>query len=505
MEVPQFFYAWVPKYVRYAILLLMVFVALCANGVYLGITTNMYSELGVYSEPYTMAANALYIGMGGGFLFVFRLVLRFTGKSLIIVGFTVMLLMNLICATTNNPYIAVAASLILGFTKVLALGQIYLAWLMIWSKKGEAARVYPFFYFIALAGLNFMTWLTTYFTYLYSWRYAYILVFILLIVCIVLTVVFFENHKLKKKIPLYQLDIPGLLLLLISMMLMDYVAVYGKVEDWFASDAICASSFLALIAILLFIKRELKLKRPILDFNLFKIFNVNVGLFLFLILGFFTPSTFQSALSLNILHFELIRNSELNLFLIPGVLAGCVLTFFWYKKKYDGHILFIVGFAAYAVYHIMMYNKFVNDLNIADFWIPSMFKGFGQAILFISIGLYTTINLPLPSTLKTVGLILVVRSFLGPGIISGLYNYFVYANTNRHLSTLASQVDANEPLLQHADFKGYYTYILQQANLSALKEISGSIIIFGLIVIVVLTVVFAYRKIKKVFVAIPGS
>jgi hypothetical protein len=362
----------------------------------------------------------------------------------------------------------------------------------------EAARVYPFFYFMALAGLNFITWLTTHFTYLYSWRYSYIIIFVLIIACIVLAVVFFENHKLKKKIPLYQLDIPGLLLLILSLMLLNYVAVYGKVEDWFGSHTICAALFAAVLTILLFIKRELTLKRPILDFKLFKIFNVNLGLLLFFLLGFFTPGTFQSSLTGNVLHFELIRNSELNLYLIPGILVGCILSFFWYKKNYDGHILFIVGFSAYALYHIMMYNQFVNDLNIADFLIPSCIKGFGQAILFISIGLYATANLPLPSTLKAVGLILVVRSFLGPGIISGLYNYFLYAGTNRHLSTLASQIDVNEPMLtQHADFTGYYKYILQQANLAALKEISGSIIIFGLAIIILLIAVLAYRKIKK--------
>src|SRR5215510_6820105 len=105
MEVNQIFYEWVPKYVRYAILLLMVFVALCANGVYLGITTNMYSDLGVYSEPYTMATNAMYIGMGLGFLFIIRLAVRFSGKLGVIGGFVMMLLMNGIIATTNNPFV----------------------------------------------------------------------------------------------------------------------------------------------------------------------------------------------------------------------------------------------------------------------------------------------------------------------------------------------------------------------------------------------------------------
>ena len=69
MEINPLFYAWLPKYVRLAILFLMLFVVLCANGVYLGITTNMYSDLGVYLEPYTMATNAMYIGMAAGMIF----------------------------------------------------------------------------------------------------------------------------------------------------------------------------------------------------------------------------------------------------------------------------------------------------------------------------------------------------------------------------------------------------------------------------------------------------
>src|SRR4030095_5066038 len=297
MEGFKFFNAWVPKIVRLAVLILMLFVVLCANGVYLGLTTEMYSDLAVYPEPYTMATNALYIGMGAGMLVFLRLASRFNPKVMIVTSFSMLLLMNIICATTDSPVLAVAASLILGFSKMLAMGYLYLAWASVWSKNLDATRVYPSFYFLALAGLNFITWLTTHFSYLYSWRYAYIVMFILLISCIVLALVTIENFKLKKKIPLYQLDIPGLLLLVVSMMLLNFVVVWGKVEDWFASNAICAASFGAVIALLLFIKRELSLKRPLLDLNLFKRSNVNVGLFLLILLGAITPTTFQSVLT----------------------------------------------------------------------------------------------------------------------------------------------------------------------------------------------------------------
>src|SRR4026207_2407600 len=103
MEGYQFFNAWVPKYVRLAVLLLMLFVLLCANGIYLGITKEMYSDLGVYSEPYTMATNALYIGMGSGILISLRLAARFNPKILIVTSFSMLLLMNFICATTDSP------------------------------------------------------------------------------------------------------------------------------------------------------------------------------------------------------------------------------------------------------------------------------------------------------------------------------------------------------------------------------------------------------------------
>jgi DHA2 family multidrug resistance protein len=498
MQLNPLFYSWIPKSVRLVILLLMLFVVLCANGIYLGITTNMYSDLGVYAETYTMATNAMYIGMAAGMIFIFRTVVRFTEKSLILFGFTTMLLMNIISATTNSPALTVAASLVLGFVKIFPLVLVYLRWLGIWSKNLLSARVYPFLYFMALAGLYFITWLTTRFSWLYSWQYAYPAMFILLIICILLTVLFIERHPLKKKIPLYQLDIPGLVLFITSPMLINYIAVYGKVEDWFASNAICGAFFAAVITALLFIRRELTIKRPFLELTLFRKFNFSAGLFLFLLLGALTPTTFQSAFTGGILHFESIRNTEINLYLIPGVFAGCFLSFFWYKYSYNSHLLIIIGFAAFAIYHIIMYFQFVNDVNITGFLIPSLLKGFGTAVLYIAIGLYTIANIPFQLITKAVGMVIIVRSFLSPGIFSGLYNYFLYVERNRHLSRLASEIDANNPMvMQQVNRSGYFKYIGQQAYLSALKEISGNLIIFGLTVIILLSAILVYSRMKK--------
>jgi len=52
-------------------------------------------------------------------------------------------------------------------------------------------------------------------------------------------------------------------------------------------------------------------------------------------------------------------------------------------------------------------------------------------------------------------------------------------------------------VLQQANFTGYHKYVLQQANLAALKELSGSIIIFGLSIVALLIVILVYWNIKK--------
>ncbi|HXO76164.1 MAG TPA: hypothetical protein VN824_13025, partial [Puia sp.] len=151
-----FFYKWVPGWIRLPVLFLLFFVILTCNGVYLGNSTDMSSGLGVYPEPFTAAYNAVYIGMGLGLAAEFRLKMRFTGKTLLLWGFTMMGLMNLVCMWTDNPSMIIGACLVLGFTKISALIEVYVVWLAIWSRKMDKSRFYPFVYFTALGGVYFV-------------------------------------------------------------------------------------------------------------------------------------------------------------------------------------------------------------------------------------------------------------------------------------------------------------------------------------------------------------
>jgi DHA2 family multidrug resistance protein len=504
MELLDLFHKWVPLYLRLPVLFLMFFVILVANGIFLGNANEISNTLGVYSEPFTEAYNALYIGMGLGLIFHYRLKLRFTNKTLLLFGLTMQLLMNIVCATTSNTVVFVAACLIIGFVKISGLIEVYVIWMYIWSKKLDTSRLYPFVYFTALSGIYFMFWLTTWLAFNYNWRFSYIWVLILLLVCLLAAVLLVENNKLKRPLPLYQMDYPGIVLLATSMLLLNYATVNGKVEDWFESKWISAACIGSLLCFLLFIRRQLHLKRPMFDLTLFKKATFRRGLFYFMALGIFLPGTFQSAFTGGVLQYDAITSMELNIYLIPGIMSGCVFCYFWYFFKRDPEILIIAGFACFVIYHIFMYNYFSTSLSLDYFLLPSFIKGFATALIYISVGLLTTKDLQLDRIISAAGAMIMVRSFLGSGIFGAFYSYFLYTQRIRHLDYLASSADAVDFRVYEAG-KGIYAQFQEQATLAASKELTGLIIIAGIILLVYLVVRYFYLRLLTWLSTRPGK
>jgi len=500
LEFYDLFHKWVPLYLRLPVLFLLFFAVLSANGVYVGNSNETANDLGVYPESFSEAYNAIYIGMGLGLIFHIRLKVRFTSKQLLLFGLSMQLLMNIVCATTSNTPFFIASCLILGFAKISALVEVYVIWLFIWSKKFDTTKVYPFVYFTALWGINFVNWFLSMLAYNYNWRYAYIAIIILLLLCLLCAITLIENHPLKKKIPLYQVDLLGLSLLAISMVLLNYAVVNGRVEDWLSSKAIILALFLSLISLLLFIKRQLALKRPLLDLTLFKTATFREGLFYVFILGIFLPGNFQAVFAGGILKYNAPTNMELSLYLLPGILIGCGLCYFWYYYKLDASILIIGGFSAFVIYHIIMYYSFSVTFTKNDFILPTTFKGFGITLMYIAAGLLTTKNLSLDKVVSASGVMILVRSFIGSGFFTGLYSYLLYTQRIRHADYLATGIDSNS-LFVRAAGKTLYQNIQEQAILTASKEITGMIIIAGIFLLVCLLIRYFIKLIKGLLIA----
>ena len=496
MELLDLFHKWVPLYLRLPVLFLIFFVVLVANGIFVGNSNEIANDLGVYSEPYTEAYNALYIGMGLGLIYHYRIKLRFTNKQLLIYGLTMQLIMNVVCATTSNTTVFVTACLVIGFAKISAMIEVYIIWMFIWSKKLDTSRMYPFVYFTALSGIYFMNWLTTWLAYNYNWRFSYISIFILILICILCAILLVENNKLKNIVPLYQIDYLGLVLLTMSLMLLNYATVNGKVEDWFASKWITGSYLGSAISFLFFLHRQLTIKRPLFDLSIFKIAHFRRGLLYFLILGIFLPGNFQSVFSGSVLKYDMVTNMILSLYLIPGILAGCIVCFIWYYNKHDPDIVIFLGFLCFVIYHVMMYNSFSTSFSIGQFVLPSVIKGFGTSLIYIAVGLMTTKEMKISQVISAAGAMIIVRSFLGSGIFASLYTYFFYTQRIRHLNYLAELKDGTDAFAQR-EGPNLYVKLQEQASLTASKELTGLIIIAGSVWLMFLLMRYTYKRLTS--------
>jgi hypothetical protein len=282
------------------------------------------------------------------------------------------------------------------------------------------------------------------------------------------------------------------------MLLLNYAVVNGRVEDWLGSKKIVSAFTGAAVAQLLFIRRELTRKHPFFDMKLFNRHNFCIGLLYFFLLGIFTPSTFQTAFSASILHYETPTNMEVGMYVIPGVILGCLVSYIWYLKELNEELLIFIGFLAFVIYHMMMYNNFSNEFSIEQFWLPSIIKGFGTAVIYIAVGLYLTRGLGLTQILGAAGAMIITRSFIGGATSSAIYTYYLYAERIKRFEYLAGQTDGTSSALrEHGGVINFYRTLQEQAILTSAKQFTGYIIIIGMILLAALLVKLSYHKLKN--------
>jgi MFS transporter, DHA2 family, multidrug resistance protein len=477
MIAPGVFHRWVPNALRIPVLLLLFFVPLNLNGVYPGNTTDLYSDLGIYTETYIAAYNAIYIGMGLGFIIHMRLAARFSVKTLVLYGLTAQFFMSAACVICPYPGLIILACFLLGFCKVCALKELYSLWAAIWSKEGDRGRIYPFVFSMALAGSYAFIWVMAELAFRYNWQYAYVLVLGIMLVAILLVLLLFEHHPPLHPLPLYQMDWMGVLLLASFMMLVNYVSVYGQVEDWFNSPSICFAFVLMPLFGLGFLLRESIVKRPALPLFLLRVRNYVPGLVLFLISGINVPVIIQYLYAQQVLKFELTSTLSLNLYLIPGVLMGAILSGIWYRLKWPPLLLICLGMLTCLLYNVLFYHQVTGAEGYQDFRLPSVLKGMGLVILYISLGIQTTKWMPPKYAITALGFMIIFRSFLARGLFNSGFIYLLYAGRVRHLSSVAEGLD---PAWQYRFSGGaYFAFMQRQAFLGAASELTGWIIWMG--------------------------
>ena len=433
------FHDWVPKPVQLLLIVLFAAVAMPLSGIYTGNLSFMVGDSGTMTEYYMMANYASSIGMGAIMPIALRLKLRFKVRDKVVAVFILLAVLLFINGTTDNPWIIVVNTLLIGMLKMMVTMEFMLPLMMLVPVRG---MFYGFLYGFILVLSQLVNYWSIQYSIAYNWKYFYILTSAVCLVMAAVAWIFMHRKRFALKLPLYYIDWISMLLFMVTFSLLAYVLSFGRQQDWFNSERIIWSTVGFLVTFIFMVVRQSFFKRPFLSFRIFGRNNVRHGLFMLLCLGMYMAlSSMQTSFAVGILQYDQLTNGKLNLWMIPGLLTGAIVAIIWFKHNLNVRMYIFSGFGAMLMFTIILYFSMVPEMNFERWYLPMFFKGYGMCSLFIAIWYYTMDKLEVNDLLPAFGFVLVWRSFLAIGIWSAFFSWLQYQFQIQAIGDLAVHWD----------------------------------------------------------------
>jgi MFS transporter, DHA2 family, multidrug resistance protein len=243
------------------------------------------------------------------------------------------------------------------------------------------------------------------------------------------------------------LDVVGLVALSLWLGCQEVALDKGQEDDWFASNFIRTMVVLAVIGLVVFVVRELKAKRPMVDLRILKNRNYAVGtvlIFLTCILlygiGLLTPQFLQ--LLLGYTSFTAgVATAPLGLgAMLSMILVGYLLS------KIDGRPIIVLGFAAFAGASFLLARVNLSISPWSVFW-PQILAGTAIGFLFVPCSMLGTAELRRDQIGSATGFMSLMRNVGGSVGIAMVSTYLV-RRSQTHQTMLVQHLTPENPLLR---------------------------------------------------------
>jgi MFS transporter, DHA2 family, multidrug resistance protein len=223
----------------------------------------------------------------------------------------------------------------------------------------------------------------------------------------------------------------GIALLAVGLGSLQTILERGERDDWFSAPYICLLAVASIVALALFIRRELRLKEPAVDIRVMRDRNLAAGSIFSLALGFalyggtlLAPQFMQSV--------QTHTAEQAGLLLIPGGLFTALTMGVSGKllKKLDPRLMVGLGMFVVGSSAILMADHIVVDAPDRIFFVPLMLRGIGLGLQFVPLSVVALGTLP-PEKV---------------GDAAGVFNLFRQLGGSFGIATLATVLDRREKL-----------------------------------------------------------
>ncbi|WP_333663394.1 hypothetical protein [Chishuiella changwenlii] len=316
--------------------------------------------------------------------------------------------------------------------------------------KNENSKLitYSFLYGLILTGDKITTSIAKFAIQNYNHNMMVYTIMILHVVALTIYVFFFNQNRMFPKKPLYQLNLGGIFLMMISLISGAFFLIYGKKYNWFESSYIVLAFASTLIFSGLFIIHQKTTKRPLFNFEVLQSERVIIGIilfFVFYILRSGMSNIYQVMATVWHWHWEYVL--EIQYFNVIGSITGIIVSFFLVKNRIDFRIIFSVGFTLLAFSMLWFSYLFYPETQLSAITPPLVLQGISQGMLFTPLVLYI-IGSVHPNFSGSASHAGVAARFWTTTIgFSVMQNAVLYLTT-KHQFSMVKNLDKSSPIFQ---------------------------------------------------------
>lgn len=231
---------------------------------------------------------------------------------------------------------------------------------------------------------------------------------------------------------LIQLDFSSFILLAIVLTGLGYLSVFGQQYYWLQNSGILLLVPLILLALGLFVSRQLTLKRPYINLSIFRYKELYWGaLLLFLMYIERFSFAFIGSFYKDVIHMDPRHISYMYVYNLLGIISGVSFAAWHQITKQNIIWLWICGFTSLLVYHYSMTLLLDNAGNESYFIVPLFAHGLGIGLIMVPTILFAIGLVPVYLAPSVAAAFLIVR-FLGYSASVVLEKYFTLYNYTLH-------------------------------------------------------------------------
>ena len=252
---------------------------------------------------------------------------------------------------------------------------------------------------MAIFGMGIMTgpmlgptlggWLTDQ----YSWPWIFYINLPLGAIALVFTLLYVPESKYRRQIE--KIDYIGLLLMTAGIGALQLFLERGERFEWFDSAEITAYAITSVVALGLFVIRQLESEHPLVDFRLCKDLQYSAGLVITILLG---ASLFSTVFIFPVYVQTLMGYTawQTGILILPSALASGItmpIVARLMQRGLSARLIIVVGIALF-LYSMWGHYHFTTESGVYDYLPPLIIRGFGLGMIFMPLNTLTMASIP---------------------------------------------------------------------------------------------------------------